>query len=370
MSGEVGRWRALANAAFAVGVLALAGFGVYQVAGRQWRVQPTFHVRARFESIGGLEVGNRVRVQGIDAGVVEQIIPPPEPGKPVELDLRVSERLRYLIRVDAVAHIASEGMIGAKVVEVTPGRPDARALTEGDILASEPPLELGELVKKGAASLARLDAAARAAEQGLGEINAIAGSIRRGDGTVGKLVNDEEAYRGLLEMVRRGEHAMTNLDENLMALKETWPLSRYFDGRAYLDRDRLLYQPGSNRESRALKTDELFEPGRSVLTPVGQARLDEIGRWCNKTSRPMSEVVIAAFTDDNRDMSMADLLTQDQAEAVRRYLMSKHAIQSAGWFKSRKVAAVGFGAHPIRAVDQSPGAPTRRVEIIVFTPQT
>ena len=71
MLREIGRWRALASASFALAVLALGGFGLYQVAGRQWRVQPTFHVRARFETISGVEAGHRVRIQGIDAGVVE-----------------------------------------------------------------------------------------------------------------------------------------------------------------------------------------------------------------------------------------------------------------------------------------------------------
>ncbi len=67
MRGNIGRWRALANLGFAVAVLAMAGLGLHQVAGRQWRVQPTFHVRAQFDSIAGLEVGHRVRVQGIDS---------------------------------------------------------------------------------------------------------------------------------------------------------------------------------------------------------------------------------------------------------------------------------------------------------------
>jgi phospholipid/cholesterol/gamma-HCH transport system substrate-binding protein len=80
MLREIGRWRALANASFALIALALGSFGFYQVAGRQWRVQPTFHVRARFETISGLEAGHRVRIQGMDAGVVEKIIPPHEPG--------------------------------------------------------------------------------------------------------------------------------------------------------------------------------------------------------------------------------------------------------------------------------------------------
>lgn len=253
MRGDIGRRRALANAGFAAAVLALAGFGLYQVAGRQWQVQPTFHVRARFAKIGGLEVGHRVRIQGIDAGVVERIVPPAEPGHAVELVLRVDERLKHLVRADAVARIVSEGMVGARVIELSPGRPDAPPLGEHDAISSEPPLELSDLIKNASASLARLDAAATAAERGLGELTAIASSIRRGEGSAGKLIRDESAYQSLLELAHRGERSLTALDENLTALKQTWPLSRYFDQRAYFDRDRVLFQPGAIRHSRAAR---------------------------------------------------------------------------------------------------------------------
>jgi phospholipid/cholesterol/gamma-HCH transport system substrate-binding protein len=370
MRGDIGRWRIAASVGFALAALALAGFGLHQVAGRQWRVQPTFHVRAQFESIGGLEVGHRVRVQGIDAGVVERIVAPAEPGQPVELVLRIDERLRHLVRADAVARIASEGLVGSKAVEVTPGRPDAPALGDLGMIASEHPVEMNDLLKKAASTLARLDAATQAAEQGLGELNSIASTIRRGEGSLGKLVHDDSAYRNLIDLAHRGERSLTALDDNLTALKQTWPLSRYFDRRAYLDRERVLYQPGAQRESRAFHADDLFAPGRSILTAMGQTRLDEIGRWCKLATRPNSEIVIAAFTDENHDEDLAEILTQEQAESVRRYLVDKHSIQSAGWFKSRKVAAVGFGTHLPRTVDPPAlNTPSRRVEIILFTPQ-
>ena len=268
MLREIGRWRALASAAFALAVLALGGFGLYQVAGRQWRVQPTFHVRARFESISGVEAGHRVRIQGIDAGVVERVIPPREPGGPVELVLRLDERLRGLVRADAVARIVSEGLVGAKLVELTPGKADSPPVAELGLLASEKPIEMTELMQKAAASLARLDAATVAAEKGLAEVNAIAASIHQGEGSLGKLIRDDSLHQSLTELSRRGEQTLTSLDENLTALKETWPLSRYFERRAYLDRDRTVFQPGSARNSRVLATDDLFESGRSVLTPV------------------------------------------------------------------------------------------------------
>lgn len=369
MRRDVGRWRVLVNVGFALAVVALGSAGLYQVARRHWKVQPTFRVRARFETISGVEVGHRVRFQGIDAGVVERIIPPSKPGQPVEIVLRIDERLRPLVRTDSVARIISEGLIGAKIVEIAPGRSDAPPAGDMAQIASERPIELADFLKRATTSLARLDAAASSAEKGLSEITALASSIRRGEGSLGKLAQDDALYQHLIDLSHRGERTLTSLEENLDALKQTWPLSRYFDNRAFLDRERVLYQPGADRRSRILRSDDLFEPGRSVLTNLGRLRLDEIGRWCNQASQPTSEVVIAAFSDAEQNQNLADILTQEQAETVRKYLVEKHSIQSAGWFRSRKVAAVGFGNHAPAGIDTTALAgPSRRVEVIVFTP--
>ena len=371
MGREIGKWRAVAHAGFVLAVLALGGFVVVQVASRQWRVQKTFPVRAEFATIGGLEAGQRVRVQGMDAGVVESIAAPGAPGQPVGLVLRIDARLRPLVRSDAVARIVTEGVVGAKVVEIVPGRPDAPPLPSSGRIASEPPVEMNALLLEAQASLRRLNSAAQAAERGLGEINQIAASIRKGEGSLGKLVQDDEAYRKLLALSDRGQHTLSDLEENLAALKRTWPLSRYFNERSFFDRDRVLYHPGAERDSQTLRESDLFEPGRAVLTTAGRHKLDGIASWFKTVRRPSSEVVIAAFTDDARDQKLSQVLTQEQADAVRNYLVTHHSIQSTGWFSSRKVAAVGFGSQAPPAARKASGdLPPRRVEIILFTPQT
>jgi phospholipid/cholesterol/gamma-HCH transport system substrate-binding protein len=368
MRREMTRWRAIANAVFVLGVLGLAGYGVRQVSSRNWAWQPTFHARAGFPAIGGLEVGAKVRVQGIDAGVVEKVEPPRQPGGPVVLRFRLDQRLHPLVRSDATARIVPQSIVGAKVVEIVPGRPDAPMLIEDGNLAVETPIELADLLKDASASLKRVDAVARAAEQGLSEVNAIASSIREGKGSLGKFVRDDEAYQKMVSMSDHGTKALDDLRDNLAALKRTWPISRYFDDKGFYDRERVLFQPGSERDSRTLMADDLFEVGRSVLTEGGRRRLDEVGAWFAKTKRPKSEVVIAAFTDDDGDPNLAQILTQDQADAVRKYLVTKHKIDAVGWFSSRKVAAVGFGTQVPRAGAEA-GAPPRRVEVILFTPQ-
>ncbi len=197
--------------------------------------------------------------------------------------------------------------------------------------------------------------------RGLGEINGRStASIRPGRGSLGKLHPRRlpALHQSLSELSQRSERTLTALDDNLAALKDTWPLSRYFERRAYVDRERAVFQPGSSRNSRSLATDDLFDSGRALLTPAGQARLDEIARWCRYAGRPNSQIVIAAFTDDLSDRERAEILTQEQADSVRKYLVDKHAVQSAGWFRSRKVAAVGFGTHVPPTQDPlPPGSP-------------
>jgi phospholipid/cholesterol/gamma-HCH transport system substrate-binding protein len=373
MRRDIGRWRALANATFVLAVLALGGYGLFQVASRRWHVQPTFHVRVAFPTIAGLEAGHRVRIQGMDAGVVEQVVPPAQPGAPVELTLRLDERLRPLLRTDAVARILSEGMVGARVVEITPGKPDAPPVGQEGAILSEPPVEIGDLVRQTGASLRKLDDLARTARIGLEEINALAAAIREGKGSLGKLVHDDDAYQSLMSMTHRGERTFSALEDNLTALKRTWPISRYFDSRSYYERERVLYQPGARKDARIFRAEDLFEPGGAILTPVGRTRLDGVGSWFKQSVQPKSEVVIAAFTDEGRDTELAEVLTQEQADAVRNYLVHKHGIDSAGWFRSRKVAAVGFGTQVPRLPNSNAEAaslPPRRVDIILFTPQT
>ena len=152
---------------------------------------------------------------------------------------------------------------------------------------------------------------------------ALAASVREGKGSLGKLVRDDTAYQSLMSLTRRGERTFSAMEDDLAALKRTWPLSRYFDARAYFEREKVLFQPGSRRASRSFRAEDLFEPGQAILTPLGHTRLDEVGRWCKQASRPGSEVVIAAFTDDDRDLDLAEALTQEQADAVRSYLVAQ-----------------------------------------------
>ena len=354
-------------------VLAVGGailYGMKRVEQREWNSVPTFRARAGFQTIGGIEPGTKIRIQGMDAGLVESITPPTTPGGPVILSFRIDERLHRLVRSDTLVRISIQGVIGSKVVELVPGKPDAPALAESAMLPAQEPIELADLVNEASATLKRVNIAARSAEQGMNEVAAIAASIHEGKGTLGKLTRDDDIYQKLVGISDRGTKTLDDLSENLQAVKRTWPVSRYFEGKGFYDRDHVLFKPGSERTSRLMAADDLFRPGGAILTDAGQKRLDEVGAWFNRAKQTKSEVVIAAFTDEVEPADRARILTQEQADAVRNYLVKKHGINSVGWFGSRKIAAVGFGAEPPEVPIVDPGVPSRRVEVILFTPKT
>ncbi len=368
---EISRFRALANVVVA---LALVGVGVYAatlVARRHWNWQRTFHARAEFSRVGGLSEGDRVLVQGIDAGVVSSIQPPGKPGGRVGVILRINQKLQPLVRADAVASIDTQGVVGAKVVEITPGAPDGMPLREGGTILSREPIELTDLFDDARAALARVESVAEAAETGLGEVNAIASSIRRGEGSLGRFIQDDEAYHRLISLTDRGEKAVVALDENLEALKGLWPISGYFRDRGFEDIDRVLYRPGATHESRSFATADLFQPGTAILTDNGRERLDEFARWFkDHTWSDSTEIVVAAFTANAKDSTNARILTQEQAQAVRTYLDGEHKLFSMSWFRKRKSAAVGFGTrNPPTTLGSLGKGPSQRVDVVLFTPQ-
>src|SRR5260370_25682457 len=92
MSRSLSRFRALVLGAAVFVGLTLAAGGLFAVGSRQWRWGDTFHVVAGFPQIRGVEAGTRVRVQGIEAGVVETGEPPALPGGEVTLRLRLGGR--------------------------------------------------------------------------------------------------------------------------------------------------------------------------------------------------------------------------------------------------------------------------------------
>jgi phospholipid/cholesterol/gamma-HCH transport system substrate-binding protein len=343
MSRSLSRLQAIILGAVVLAGLALTAAGVFAVGSRQWLWNDAFHVVVGFAQIRGVEAGTRVRVQGIEAGQVERVVPPETPGGEVMLYLRLGGQLRRLVRADATAEIVSEGMLGGKVVEIHPGS------------ASAPPVEENaRLVSRASSDLTDV----------LGQLHAALDGMRNGQGTVGKLLKDPEAYASMLALLQQGRETMCSLQQDADALKRLPLVRSYVE-----DAQELLVRADCERSRQFFAEADLFEPGRAVLTANGRQRLDELAPWLASLKQKGSEVVVVAYADPKgADPGVARTLTRQQSEAVCAYLKGHHAVQKMGWFRSRRVTALGLGTAP-PPLPEKESLPSSRIEVLVFVPQ-
>lgn len=367
MSEHLSPGRALLLGLFVIITLVLGVGGVFLIGQHDWIFASTFTVDAKFPTIGGVGTGTRVRLQGIDAGVVEHIEPPSGPGEPVRLRLRINETYRPLIRTDAVVTLVTEGIVGSRVVEIHPGSQAAAPIKPGAELKALPPVELSQILAEAYSTGQELRSLGRQLSGIVDRMDRLAMHVEDGQGSLGKFVMTDDAHRAALELMDAGGHLVTTLDESVLAMRRVWPLKDYFQQQGMNQPDDLLYRPKLRRESHTLPTAELFPPGRSVLSEAGKSVLDTQAAWIKSAATDETEIVIACFDQTETSNTKAQRLTQEQADAVLSYLRDVHAIQRVGFFGRRTCTAAGFGN--VTPDGQEAGALAKRVELILFLPE-
>jgi len=179
VSQNLTRWQAVVLGLVVLSSAALGGAGLVAVAARQGVWADTFEVAAGFPEAHDIAPGTPVRVRGVEAGQVSAVEYPESdgPNAAVTVRLKLDAKYRGRLFADGTATIQSTGMLGSKVVAVSPGTPGAGPLPDGGALKPGKSLDM-------AAAAEKVSAVADEAEKLLRD-------IRTGNGTFGKLVQDD-----------------------------------------------------------------------------------------------------------------------------------------------------------------------------------
>ena len=420
MSRQLTPFQSIVLGFLVIFALALGGTALFFVNDRIGWANDAFRVTAAFDDIGGVEPGARVRIQGMDAGSVEAILPPNVPGEQVKLQIRLSGKYRHLVREDSAVQLYSDGMFSGRSVFVIPGSPSAKPVEDfanlrGDVpadtfsglaqtakkldsLLSEVDGAMQSLKKSGASIedlgaatkklntvLVKADTAFERIERGEGTLGKLATDdtlyteltdslkqmkaamheVRSGEGTLGKLVKSNEAYAEAMASLQDVRRMVNSVKQNSDAIKSL-PVVRSY----VVDINKDLIRPECQRYVRVFKEADLFEPGKAVLTAKGKNALDDGGAWLNEQKYDKSELLIAAFADPSQNPEFAQTVTQKQGEVALEYLKSQHNVHRTGrwWWSTRTMRSLGCGTTPSPLPD-SEKLPAARLELIVFVPQ-
>ena len=148
-------------------------------------------LRAYFENASGLKKGAPVALEGVTIGNVTQIRVVPERNPmPVEVTMRISDKVKPFLHTDSSASITSAGVLGDSYVDIT------------SATATGPePANNAELLSHNASGLQQVmntsQDALQQATVAIKKINVLMDSLNSSQGSVGKLLHDPALYNHL-----------------------------------------------------------------------------------------------------------------------------------------------------------------------------
>jgi phospholipid/cholesterol/gamma-HCH transport system substrate-binding protein len=161
---------------------------IYFVGKQQNLFGSTFNLKSKFKTVSGLKVGNNVRFSGINVGTISEIQLVND--STVVVVLVIEEDVQKFIKTDAMASIGSDGLMGDKVLTISPGSSSNQVIKDNAFIESKSPLEMEDLMKSVKTSV---DNAGLITAQ-LAEFSY---KMNNGDGTLSKLMNDKEFANSL-----------------------------------------------------------------------------------------------------------------------------------------------------------------------------
>jgi len=205
---------------FILGGLALFVFAIFIIGKQKHLFDPVFKVTSTFSNVSGLQVGNSIRFSGINVGTVGSIVIVND--TTVRVDLLLKKSVRKFIKADCEVAIGSEGLIGDRLLVITPGSVDAPLAKAGQQLASMEPVETDAIM----ASLQITAVNAEIISQQLAEIMI---NINSGKGTLGRLIQDETIAENFDQTMLNLKKSTKGLNENMEAAKSSILLKGYFN---------------------------------------------------------------------------------------------------------------------------------------------
>ena len=142
-----------------VAVLAFLGT-IYALGARARLFESRYTIYADFTQVAGLAEGATVRLAGIQIGRVSAITLSSEPGGKVRVTMSVARQYANRIRKNSIARIATQGLLGDKIVEISVGTAQTPPVQAGEVLATQDPFEITDAVAQSADTIKSVTALA------------------------------------------------------------------------------------------------------------------------------------------------------------------------------------------------------------------
>jgi phospholipid/cholesterol/gamma-HCH transport system substrate-binding protein len=171
--------------------------------------------------------------------------------------------VRNQVRADSRAKIATMGLLGDKLVDISVGTPKFRPLHEGDTVIVVPSTDYEAVVRQASGAITEVVGLTR-------DLKKVTAGITRGEGTLGQLVTNRELYDQINATLERTSALMTRFENPRGTIGRLLddPQLYYSLNRTVASADTLMRQIGSGNGTfgKLLRDDTLYTHLVSVVT--------------------------------------------------------------------------------------------------------
>lgn len=179
--------------AVTVGIFVVLGL-VFLVAGILviGNIHQTFSRKLRvtslFDDVNGLQKGSNIWFSGVKIGTVKQV--DFYGASQVKVIMNIDREAQQYIRKDAKVKISTDGLIGNKIIVIYGGTSRSSFVTEDDTLVVEKTFSTDDMINTLQENNVNLAAITS-------DFKVISKKLANGEGTIGKLLNDETVFKNI-----------------------------------------------------------------------------------------------------------------------------------------------------------------------------
>lgn len=204
--------------------------GIFTISDDSALFSKKYIVKTSFANTAGLLPGAYVRLSGVQIGAIKTInFPDNNESKNIEVILEVNEDGFNRITPDSKAKINTEGLLGAKYIEIKRGDQFGAKLEEGGYLEGEAPFEIQEIVDQSKELLGNVVeisdnmnniVEAFSDEASLANFEATLSSVKESSESFQKIIKGIETEKGMLNALVYDVEFKNNLKSSVASFNE------------------------------------------------------------------------------------------------------------------------------------------------------
>src|SRR4051812_11572580 len=218
-------WDQLKVGSLIVVAVLVLGVALYKLGKAVNLFSKRYELQAYLKEAGGLRQGGSVMVAGQLAGTIKEITLLPvdmDTSRNVKLVVGIDQKMQPQVRGDSKARVKTLGLLGDKIIDISPGTPRTAPLKNGDTLQVVNALDYDQIIAKAASAVDDVVALTK-------DMHTLTASLVSGKGTIGQLLTNPALYNQLEGTLGRTNAMLARLQSS------NGTLSRFLDDPALYD---------------------------------------------------------------------------------------------------------------------------------------